>query len=141
MPTSGGAFRAKYTGQKVADIRASIEAVERAQTADLAGESTWTPEAPPAPNAAPLRGNAQTSAAQHRFSKALFAELGVTDDADRHAYYEQVCGYDAAGEPIDTWAKVVAAGKASTLIDSLKADLAAREEQRLLEAALPRAGE
>jgi hypothetical protein len=81
-----------------------------------------------------LRGNAQTSAAQHRFSKALFAELGVTDDADRHAYYEQVCGYDAAGEPIDTWAKVVGAGQASLVIDSLLADIAERAE---LDAALP----
>jgi len=119
------AFRAKYTGQKVADIRASVEAAEAEKARATAQET---------PARANREPKADSSAAQHRLSKALFAELGVTDDADRHAYYEQVCGYDAAGEPIDTWAKVVGAGQASLVIDSLLADIAERAE---LDAALP----
>jgi hypothetical protein len=52
----------------------------------------------------------------------LFGKLQFDADG-RYEFYESVAGYDAAGEPIRSWDAVCAAGKASAVLDALKAEV------------------
>lgn len=56
---------------------------------------------------------------QRKLAMVLFTQLGY-DTSQRHTFYEQVAGYDDAGEPIRSWAEVVAAGKAKRVLDALQ---------------------
>lgn len=60
--------------------------------------------------------------AQRKLAMVLFGKLQF-DAEGRYEFYESVAGYDAAGEPIRSWDAVCAAGKASAVLDALKAEV------------------
>ena len=151
------AFRAKYTGQKVADIRASVEAAEAEKAPATAQEQANNDVPEPARvrqgvRSAPgldtsSRGEAGATAAPKPVAQrtrekamALFADLGY-DDAGRHEWYAASGIYAPDGSVLESWADVVKAKKESAVIDLLLLEKGHREEMELLEAALPRAGE
>jgi hypothetical protein len=70
---------------------------------------------------------------QRKYAMVLCKRLNLTDD-ERHEFFEQICGYDASGEPIRTWAAVNAAGKASRVIDALKSEVDKLVDAGILEA-------
>jgi hypothetical protein len=70
---------------------------------------------------------------QRVYAMTLCSKLGFTAD-ERYDFYESVAGYTDSGEPIRTWEAVVAAGKASRVIDALKSEVDKLVDAGILEA-------